>query len=190
MKVEQSKLVEQVTQIATLKAIEVFNAQKESELQREKEKERDARLHNTEFLLKHYQEFKLYTDKNKETTSSRLTAEEKNILSTITFGEEGGMINSIKETTKRTVAMIRYVDKALETLEFMYKQEKNERNFNMLKKRYVEGHTISQLAEFYHMNERSVYKVLDSVTERLSILLFGIYGVDKQGKNRATQGHY
>ncbi len=190
MKVEQSKLVEQVTQIATLKAIEVFNAQKESELQREKEKERDARLHNTEFLLKHYQEFKLYTDKNKETTSSRLTADEKNILSTITFGEEGGMINSIKETTKRTVAMIRYVDKALETLEFMYKQEKNERNFNMLKKRYVEGHTISQLAEFYHMNERSVYKVLDSVTERLSILLFGIYGVDKQGKNRATQGHY
>ena len=183
MNMEQAKLIEEVTQIASLTAIEVFNAQKESELQKEKEKERDERLHNTEFLLKHYQEFKLYTDKNRGTIpQKRLTAEEKNVLATITFGEGEGMINSIKETTKRTVAMIQYVDKALETLEFMYKQEKNERNFNMLKKRYVEGQTISQLAEFYHMNERSVYKVLDSVTERLSILLFGIYGVDKQGK--------
>lgn len=169
---KQSKLIEEVAQIATLKAIEVFNAQKEEVLQTEK----DKRLHNTKLLLKHYQEFKLYTDKTKGTTSSRLSADEKNILATITFGDE--VINSIKETTKRTVTMVRYIDNALATLEFMYKQEKNERDFNVLKKRYMEGWSIPKLAEFYHMHERSVYKVLDSVTERLSILLFGIYGVD------------
>ncbi|KUF29974.1 hypothetical protein [Lysinibacillus sp. F5] len=172
---KQAKLIEEVTQIATLKAIEVFNAQKEEELQREK----DKRLHNTKLLLKHYQEFKLYTDKTRGANSSRLSADEKNILATITFGEREEIINSIKETTKRTVAMVEYIDKALETLEFMYKQEKNERDYNILKKRYMESWTIPKLSEFYHMHERSVYKVLDSVAERLSVLLFGIYGVDK-----------
>lgn len=172
VKVKRSKLIEEVTEIATLKAIEVFNSQKEDEFFKEK----DKRLHNTKLLMKHYRAFKIYTNKTRDITSSRLTNDEKNILATITFGDE--IINSIKETTKRTVAMVQYIDKALETLEFMYKQEKNERNFNMLKKRYVEGQTIAQLAECYYMNERSVYKVLDSTTERLSILLFGIYGVD------------
>lgn len=175
MKQSQERLIEEVTHIATVKAIEVFKVQKESELK----KLEDKRLHNTKLLLKHYQEFKLYTDKTKGTTSSRLTPDEKNVLATITFGEGEEIINSIKETTKRTVAMVQYIDKALETLEFMYTQEKNERDFNVLKKRYMESWTIPKLAEFYHMNERSVYKVLDSVTERLSVLLFGIYGVDK-----------
>lgn len=172
---KQARLVEEVTRIATQQAIEIFNAQKQEELQREK----DKRLHNTKLLLKHYQEFKLYTDKTKGTTTSRLTADEKSIWATITFGDDDEIINSIKVTTKRTVAMVRYIDKALETLEFMYKQENNERDFNILKKRYMESWTISRLAEFYHSHERNVYKVLDSVTERLSILLFGIYGVDK-----------
>ncbi|MGG2111934.1 hypothetical protein ABFY60_15650 [Lysinibacillus pakistanensis] len=172
----KQKLIEEVTRIASLQAIEVFNAQKEDELQREK----DKRLHNTKLLLKHYQEFKLYTDKTRgQEAASKLTTEDKNVMATITFGDGEEIINSIKVTTKRTVAMVQYIDKALETLEFMYRQEKNERDFNVLKKRYMEGWTIPKLAEFYYMHERSVYKVLDSVTERLSVLLFGIYGVDK-----------
>ncbi|CAM5662403.1 hypothetical protein LSPH24S_00963 [Lysinibacillus sphaericus] len=56
---KQSKLIEEVTQIATLKAIEVFNDQKEQAIQKEQSK----RLHNTKLLLKHYQEFKLYVEK-------------------------------------------------------------------------------------------------------------------------------
>lgn len=172
----QSKFIEEVTQIATLKAIEVFNEQKEDELRKEK----DKKLHNTKLLLKHYQEFKLYIDKTRgQEATAKLTTEDKNVMATITFGDEEEIINSIKVTTKRTVAMVQYIDKALETLEFMYKQEKNERDFNVLKKRYMEGWTIPKLAEFHYMHERSVYKVLDNVTERLSVLLFGIYGVDK-----------
>lgn len=167
---KQSKLIEEV--------INVYNSQKERDIQKAK----DDRLHNTKLLLKHYQEFKLYTDKTKGATSSRLSLGEKNVLATITFGDGEEIINSIKETTKRTVAMVQYIDKALETLEFMYNQEKNERDFNVLKKRYIEGWSIPKLSEFYSMHERNVYKVLDNVTERLSVLLFGIYGVDIQGK--------
>lgn len=179
MNVKQAKLIEEVTRLATAQAIEIYEQTRGTETQKEK----DKRLHNTKLLLQHYQEFKLYTAKTR-TSTTRLTEEEKNILATITFDDE--MVNSIKETTKRTMVMLQYVDRALDTLEFMYKQEKNEQNFNMLKKRYVEGKTISFLAEYYHLSERSVYRVIDSATERLSVLLFGIYGVDIDVKKMAT----
>ncbi len=173
--VKQSKLIEEVTQIATLKAIEVFNDQKEQAIQKEQSK----RLHNTKLLLKHYQEFKLYVEKIDEDVKVSiprvLVSEGKNLIDLITFGED--IISSIKETSKRTIAMVQYIDKALDTLDYMYKQENNVRYFNILKKRYVDGQTISYLAEYYHMNDRSIYKALESATERLSILLFGVYGI-------------
>lgn len=173
--VKQSQLIEEVTQIATLKAIEVFNDQKEQAIQKEQSK----RLHNTKLLLKNYQEFKIYVekidDKVKVSVPRVLVSEGKNLIDLITFGED--IISSIKETTKRTIAMVQYIDKALDTLEYMYKQEDNTRYFNILKKRYMEGQTISHLAEYYHMNDRSIYKALESATERLSILLFGVYGI-------------
>lgn len=173
--VKQSQLIEEVTQIATLKAIEVFNDQKEQAIQKEQRK----RLHNTKLLLKNYQEFKIYVekidDKVKVSVPRVLVSEGKNLIDLITFGED--IISSIKETSKRTIAMVQYIDKALDTLEYMYKQEDNTRYFNILKKRYVDGQTISYLAEYYHMNDRSIYKALESATERLSILLFGVYGI-------------
>ncbi|MCT6922031.1 MAG: hypothetical protein M3Z34_08145 [Staphylococcus epidermidis] len=173
--VKQSQLIEEVTQIATLKAIEVFNDQKEQAIQKEQSK----RLHNTKLLLKNYQEFKIYVekidDKVKVSVPRVLVSEGKNLIDLITFGED--IISSIKETSKRTIAMVQYIDKALDTLEYMYKQEDNTRYFNILKKRYVDGQTISYLAEYYHMNDRSIYKALESATERLSILLFGVYGI-------------
>lgn len=173
--VKQSQLIEEVTQIATLKAIEVFNDQKEQAIQKEQSK----RLHNTKLLLKNYQEFKIYVekidDKVKVSVPRVLVSEGKNLIDLITFGED--IISSIKETSKRTIAMVQYIDKALDTLEYMYKQEDNTRYINILKKRYMEGQTISHLAEYYHMNDRSIYKALESATERLSILLFGVYGI-------------
>ncbi|MED4546492.1 hypothetical protein P9262_22910, partial [Lysinibacillus sphaericus] len=115
---------------------------------------------NTKLLLKHYQEFKLYVEKIDEDVKVSiprvLVSEGKNLIDLITFGED--IISSIKETSKRTIAMVQYIDKALDTLDYMYKQENNVRYFNILKKRYVDGQTISYLAEYYHMNDRSIYK--------------------------------
>lgn len=172
---KHSKLVEEVTQIATLKAIEVFNDQKEQAIQ----KEQNKRLHNTKLLLKHYQEFKLYVNKIDENVKVSLprvlVSEEDNLIDLIAFGED--IISSIKETSKRTIAMVQHIDKALATLEYVYNQENNKKYFNILRKRYVEGQTIEAIAEFYRINNRSVYKILNSASERLAILLFGIYGV-------------
>jgi hypothetical protein len=172
---KQAKLIEEVTQIATLKAIEVFNAQKEEE----GKKQRDRRLRNTKLLLKNYREFKLYLNKVDEDAKvdipKILVSEGKNIIDLMTFGED--IVSSIRQTSQKTIAMIQYTDRALETLEFMYERENNSKPFEILSKRYVEGRTIAELAEMFNMNERSIYKALDSATERLSVLLFGPYGV-------------
>lgn len=187
----KAKLSREQIEIISKTAAEQTLAFHEKANEEVRQKEKDKRLHNTKLLLKHYQELKLYTSKTKEKKADdKLAQEDKKITATITFAEDEDIISSIKATTKRTVAMIRYIDNALETLEFMYKQEKNERDFNILKKRYIEGCSIQTLAELYALNDRSIYKALDGVVDRLSVLLFGIYGIDKQGKNWATQGHY
>lgn len=171
MKKQEEILIEQITQIA-------IEAYKKTEEQEQKKKQ-DKRLHNTKLLLEHYREFKMYVneiDKGVKTEVPKIQVEEdKNIIDLITFGDD--LINSIKVSTKKTIAMIQYLDKALDALEYIYKQEKNERYYQIVKRRYIDGESISSIASCYDLNSRTVYKIIDRVAERLSVLLFGIYGI-------------
>lgn len=90
------------------------------------------------------------------------------------------MVSSIKQTTQRTLVMIRYLDQALDTLEFICGQEdaaSGNKQFDILQARYVDGQKIAEIAVDFGMNERSVYKVIDAAAERLSVILFGVYGL-------------
>ncbi|KGR88415.1 hypothetical protein [Lysinibacillus odysseyi] len=167
--------IDRVAEVAARHAVAAYEEQKGKVY----EKERSKRLHNAKLLLKHYREFKSYVDKidNRAKASVPKIAirENENIINLIEFGED--IVSSIKETSQRTIAMVQYIDRALATLEYIYQDENNTRYYNILKKRYMDGLTIEQIAELYRMNNRSIYKVLDSVTERLAVLLFGVYGI-------------
>lgn len=165
----EPKLVEEVTQIATLKAIEVFNAQKEEELQREK----DKRLHNTKLLLKNYTNFQKYVE---EEIMNDLIREEEDIPIHQLVLNERDIVSSIRMSKGRTIEMLNHLDNALETMKQICEQD-GSKHYDILQKRFIDGESISNLAEEYAINERSIYKLIDAAASRLSVLLFGIYGL-------------
>ena len=166
---KQAKLIEEVTQIATLKAIEVFNAQKEEELQREK----DKRLHNTKLLLKHYTNFQKYVEE--EIMNDLIQAEEDIAIQQLVLNERD-IVSSIRMSKGRTIEMLEHLDNALETMKQICEQD-GSKHYDVLQKRFIDGESVSKLAEEYEINERSVYKLIDAAASRLSVLLFGIYGL-------------
>ncbi|WP_432702242.1 hypothetical protein [Lysinibacillus sphaericus] len=165
MNMKQAKLIEEVTQIATLKAIEVFNAQKEEELQREK----DKRLYNTKLLLKHYHTFRKYVEDAKEDVEPE-TPIQKLILN------EKDIVESVRATTERTVEMVKHLDRAMDALAYICEREET-KHYEILHKRFVEGLQIPIIADEYEINNRTVYKLIDTAAERLATLLFGVYGL-------------
>lgn len=161
----KQKLIEEVTRIASLQAIEVFNAQKEEELQKEK----DKRLHNTKLLLKHYHTFRKYVEDVREKSEPE-TPIQKLILN------EKDIVESVRATTERTVEMVKHLDRAMDALAYICEREET-KHYEILHKRFVEGLQISIIADEYEINNRTVYKLIDTAAERLATLLFGVYGL-------------
>lgn len=167
--------IDRVAQIAAQQAIKSYEEAKANI----NERERNKRLYNAKILLKHYDELKTYVEKidykTKVSIPKLMISEKENIINLIEFG--GDIVKSIKQTSQTTIAMIQYLDRALDTLEYIYKQENNMRDFEIVKMCYMEKIKIELIAERYGINKRSVYKIINNVAERLAILLFGIYGI-------------
>lgn len=152
--------------------LEVYRKQAETE----KKQEQDRRLRNTKLLLKNYQTFKKYA----ETAVGHEEPEEVDIRELILNGED--LVRSIRQTTSRTLIMIKHMDKAMDALKYICEQEEKEqlptgKHYEILKMRFIEGRAISEIADEYHLNVRSVYKAIDAGAERLSVMLFGVYGL-------------
>ena len=179
IRVEEQQLeqttIDRVAKIAAQQAIKSYEEVKANINARERSK----RLYNAKELLKHYDELKIYVGKidhkAKVSIPRLMISEKENIINLIEFG--GDIVQSIKQTSQTTIAMIQYLDRALDTLEYIYKQENNIRDFEIIKMCYMEKIKIEIIAERYGINKRSVYKIINNVAERLAILLFGIYGI-------------
>lgn len=164
---------DQIDLIAT-KVLEINKKQRDTE---EREK-KDRRLRNTKLLLRNYHSFRKYVARAKMDLweDERVT----DVHALILNGED--LVKSIKESTQRTLVMIRHLDRALEALKFVCEQEKDtnkasSKQYEILKARFLDRDTIEAIAETYFINERSVYKAIDAAAERLSIMLFGVYGL-------------
>lgn len=163
---------DQINLIAT-KVMEINRKQHETE----EKKEHDKRLRNTKLLLRNYHSFKKYVARAK----MDLYEDEgvTDVRALILNGED--LVKSIKESTQRTLVMIRHLDRALEALRFICDQEDPDKasakQYRILKARFLDGESIEIMAEREHINERSVYKAIDAAAERLSIMLFGVYGL-------------
>ncbi|WP_107838402.1 hypothetical protein [Metasolibacillus meyeri] len=171
----EQQTIDRVSQIAAQQAIKTYEETKANVNAREYNK----RLYNAKLLLKHYDELKTYVEKvdykAKVSVPKLMISEKENIINLIEFG--GDIVKSIKQTSQTTIAMIQYLDRALDTLEYIYKQENNARDFEIVKMYYFEKKKSDIVAERYSINKRSVYKIINNVAERLAILLFGIYGI-------------
>lgn len=170
------QLVNHITELAAQAAIQMFHKTKAVAEQEEKSK----RLYNTKQLMKHYVELNEYL-KKKDTEIKGIIVpkiavdKSENIIDLITFGDD--IVGSLKKNTQATIVMIRHLNMALETLKHMYQLEDNVLAYNIMKSRYIDKMPISMMCERYNMVKSNIYKVIDKVLVRLSVLLFGIYGV-------------
>ncbi|MER2132603.1 MAG: hypothetical protein ABS896_09335 [Carnobacterium inhibens] len=164
---------EQIGLIAS-KVMEINRKQHEAQEKQEK----DRRLRNTKLLLRNYHSFKKYIARTKMDLWEDEGVSE--IRTLVLNGED--LVKSIKESTQRTLVMIRHLDRALEALRFICKQEESNKSsakqYRILRARFLDGESIETIAERECINERSVYKSIDAAAERLSILLFGVYGIE------------
>lgn len=165
-------LTEDQIKLITSKVIEIHAEQRESD----EKKAKDKRLRNTKLLLQNYRSFQRYAErfeKNAVKDWEGIDVEEL-----LVFGED--LVKSIRQTSQRTLVMVQHIDLALETLKFLYSLEKHpgtRRQYDILYARFVEGALIREIAEENEINNRNVYKAIDAATERLSIILFGVYGL-------------
>ena len=158
--------------LITSKVLEIHEEQKETM----EKKEKDKRLRNTKLLLRNYRSFKNYAEKIEVEKTAEW--EEINVMELLIVGED--LVKSIRETTQRTLVMVRHIDQALLTLKYIYSLEKHSgtrRQYDILQARFIKGALIEEIAEENEINNRSVYKALDAAIERLSIILFGVYGL-------------
>lgn len=166
------ELTEEQIGIITSKVKEVL----EKERDEKEEKDRDNRLRNTKLLLQNYRTFKVYA--KKITTNAAEDCEGVDVSDLLVFGED--LVKSIRQSSQRTIVMVQHIDQALSTLEHLYSLEKHpgtRRQYGILHARYVKGLKIEDIAEENKINNRNVYKSIDAATERLSVLLFGVYGI-------------
>lgn len=158
--------------LITSTVIEIHEKQKETT----EKKEKDKRLRNTKLLLQNYRSFKKYAEKTESETVGEL--EEVNVMELLIVGED--LVKSIKQTTQRTLVMVRHIDQALATLEYFYSTEKDfrtRRQFDILYARFVKGALIKEIAEENEIDDRNVYRAIDAAVERLTVILFGVYGL-------------
>ena len=145
--------------------------------QAEVKRNKDGRLRNTKLLLRNYHSFQKYVEQHKNDDFSE---EEEPIQELILNYQD--IVSSIRITTKRTIVMFKHLDNALKALQYICEMEEKEgkttsRHYDVLHKRFIEQRAIEEIAEEYDVNERTVYKFIDSAAERLSVLLFGVYGI-------------
>jgi DNA-binding NarL/FixJ family response regulator len=168
-------VVEMAAKAATDRAIEIHK-----QLHLEDERlARDKRLRNTKLLLKNYREFKAYVQKiERKVTKNEGVTESTNITDLLVYGED--IVKTIKVSTQRTILMVQYIDQSLAAFKYICENDPYRdsiRQSDVLYLRFVEGKTIEDIAEEFRINERSVYKAIDSASERLSVILFGVYGI-------------
>lgn len=144
----------------------INKAVKEAIKEYDKEKElsqRDKRLHNTRLLMRNYNILKDHIDNVSDDLKVDVDTEEDEVW-----------ISSITRTKLRTMKMMAYVDSGLGLLEKQFKENCEEYKYKAFELYYIDKKTNEEIQELLNCGKNSPKKWSDSVTERLSVLLWGI----------------
>lgn len=165
-----------ITKFVTEKTISVFNEQ----LRERRAKVKDYRLKNTRLLMKKYRQMKDFTG-NAVSDLTQLLSEED-----LAFLESMGMesfetrrVQSIKDSVVFTQTVLGHIDTMLELYKnkcIASEMDDVQRRWRVLYSMYLADEivTAEAVAEREHINDRTVYKILNSAIGDLSVLFFGI----------------
>jgi len=175
---EQIELITKIasqtaSQTAAVVAIEQY---KQEQIQKEKQKY-DRRLRNVKLLLRNYRSFVKHAADVRDDIvklDHKLAMDE---LDTDEFA-----IESIKQSKKRTLALIKFIDRMLNVYKEMCEEapsEEEARRYNTIYHLYLspEKKTYAEVSEFQFLTERTVYNDAKKAYEDLTVLIFGVDGL-------------
>lgn len=167
------KQLEIVARTAAAVAIEKYQAEQQ---ERERHKH-DRRLRNVKLLLRNYRSFVTHSADIKLDIVELDEELELDDLDTDEFA-----VMSIKKSKKKTLAMVKFINKTLQVYKLMCEESRNGedlRKYEIIYHMYIseEKKTVAEISKVHFITERAVYKIINKASEDLSVLIFGIDGI-------------
>lgn len=160
----------------------------EREKKKYREQQYDRRYHNTKLLLRNYrhlnEHFKNAIFETEEAAECDETfVDIMEMMSSKGYDEEI-YEKSILESSIRTKIIMTHVNRMLEIYGIMCERsdrEDDKRHYRVLKAMYIDEPPVTayEVAGRENVDKRTVYRDIDAATESLTLLLFGISGIDK-----------
>lgn len=160
----------------------------ERERKRIKSIQYDKRFHNTKLLLRHYRTLnEHYKNAVFDVHSAQASDEDfAEIMQAMNsnISDEDLYVESIKQSVVRTKVIMAHVNKMLEIYKIMCDKSNrasDKRHWRVLEGLYLDdaGSTAGALAEKEHIDKRTIYKDIDVCIADLTVLFFGIEGIEK-----------
>lgn len=159
----------------------------ENERRRYRRARYDRQLRNTKLLLQHYRSLNshyanaVWEEDDSEDEDSFCDIME--LMNSRSYDDEV-FVDSIKQSSKKTRIIMRHVNKMLEEYETMCKESSRPddlRHWRVIKALYLSPTRTAamEVAEAERIDKRTVYKDVDAAVEDLTMLLFGVEGIEK-----------
>lgn len=165
----------------------------EEERKKERKGRYDRRLHNTRLLLKNYRVLKHHALDAVHTGARANEVISENAVDILDDLESMGFrkvddrlyIESIKRSQQRTRIIIEHIDEMLRYWRIDCEQSGREealRRYRIVVDTYISDDqmTAEELAQWEHIEKRTVYKDIKAAMRPLSALIFGIDGIKQE----------
>ncbi|PTY77365.1 hypothetical protein B5V89_14895 [Heyndrickxia sporothermodurans] len=167
------KQIEMISKTAASTALEFL----ERERQRQEKEKQDRRLRNVKLLLRNYRSFANHSADVKLEIDELNKKLELDELETDEFA-----IESIKRSKKRTLAMVKFINKMIEVYRIMCEQSgdpESLRRYQVVYDLYIgePRKTAKEIARGQNVHQRTIYKDVNKACETLVVLMFGVDGV-------------
>lgn len=187
------KAFELGAEIGAAKGAEIGARAAAEAIEREREKCRsevyNRQLRNTKLLLQHYRSLNShYANAVWEEEQSEDVINDEFYAYMAMMNAKGYsdtvFVDSIKKSSEKTKIIMRHVNKMLGEYEKFCNRSKrpdDKRHWRVIKALYLVDVRVraDDIAEREHIDKRTVYKDVDAAVEDLTMLLFGVEGIEK-----------
>ncbi|MBG9603947.1 MAG: hypothetical protein ACQEXE_10370 [Bacillota bacterium] len=149
----------------------------EEERKKHEKQKHDRRLRNIKLLLRNYRAFVVHCADIKLEINELNAKLELDELDTDEFA-----VMSILKSKKRTLAMVKYINKTLEVYKLISEKSddtEEARRYQVIHDMYISDlkNTVKEISERHSVHSRTIYKDVDKACETLVVLMFGVDGI-------------
>lgn len=159
--------IEEVARIAANAAIDA--------LIKQEAKKRDTRLRNTKLLMKKYRMLKAHCKVQEDRIEREKELDDNDI-----FTSHELTIEVLMKYKRRTEKLLRHFELGFKAYTQQCEEESKKRRAHVANMMYIAQRkmSVSELADFWAVDERTIHRELEKAIEDMSVFLYGIDGID------------